>query len=127
LIDLLFFVAPDVTVSSLSRSAACTNSIDATVASSLVIRLPVLRLVALMMAPCCRRYDLACFRIHCPAFLAECAVALDHPKISLSSFLMSMLTQVVSFDQVVTMTDAFLASVALLESKIVGVNDCVFL
>jgi hypothetical protein len=40
---------------------------------------------------------------------------------------MSMLTRVVSFDQVVTMTDAFLASVALLESKIVGVNDCVFL
>jgi hypothetical protein len=30
---------------------------------------------------------------------------------------------VVSFDQVVTMTDAFLASVALLESKIVGVNQ----
>jgi hypothetical protein len=40
---------------------------------------------------------------------------------------MSMLTPVVSFDQVVPMTDAFLASGALLESKIVGVNDCVLL
>ena len=61
MIDLLLFVPTDLTVGFLSRSAACTDSIDATVASSLGIRLPVLRLVALMMAPCCRRYDRACF------------------------------------------------------------------
>jgi hypothetical protein len=40
---------------------------------------------------------------------------------------MSMLTRAVGFEQVVTMTDAFLVSVALLESKIVEVNDSVFL